>query len=122
MKALLPFPKRPHHACTLNVLALAFTCCQRVYMDVPEPCQHVRLVQGPLLSEVPEWDAAVRTWMRQPPRVIDESLQAAMQQVDFVGHVANPFFKRSLPKGEAARLAAQLLETRQKPSQYTSKG
>lgn len=32
-------------------------------------------VQGPLLSEAPEWDAAVRTWMKRPPRVIHASLQ-----------------------------------------------
>lgn len=69
--------------------------------------------QGALLSEVPDWDGVVRAWMRKAPRIIDDSLQAAMQQVDFVGHVANPFYKRSLPPGEAARLAAPLQELRQ---------
>ena len=53
--------------------------------------------------------------MRKAPRTIDASLLAAMQQMDFVGHAANPFYKRSLQPGEAARLAFPLGELRKKP-------
>ncbi|KAK9796711.1 hypothetical protein WJX73_008700 [Symbiochloris irregularis] len=42
--------------------------------------------EGSLLSEAPEWDAAVRNWMKCPPRIIHASLQASMKQRDFVGH------------------------------------
>ena len=70
--------------------------------------------QGPLLSDMPEWEGMAARWLRQPPRMIDEALAAAMQQVDFVGHAANPFYKRSLAKGEAASLAFPLGELRQK--------
>ena len=36
-------------------------------------------------------------------------------QVDFVGHAQNPHFKRGLPRGEAARLAAPLISLRMEP-------
>ena len=36
-------------------------------------------------------------------------------QVDFVGHAQNPHYKRGLPKGEAARLAAPLQHLRVEP-------
>jgi hypothetical protein len=38
-------------------------------------------------------------------------------QVDFVGHAKNPFFKRGLPRGEAARLAVPLQSLRAEPKQ-----
>ena len=41
----------------------------------------------------------------------EEAARGAMQ-VDFVGHAQNPHFKRGLPRGEAARLAAPLMNLR----------
>eukprot|EP00884_Botryococcus_braunii_P016717 jgi/Botrbrau1/3729/Bobra.0363s0014.1 len=57
------------------------------------------------------------TWdHRMPPRVVPQILQDAMEVHDFFGHVANPYFKRELPKGEATKRAALLRNERQRPS------
>jgi hypothetical protein len=40
---------------------------------------------------------------------------AGLKQADFVGHAQNPFHKRGLPAGEAARLAAPLRNRRAQP-------
>ena len=48
----------------------------------------------------------------QPPRVVDPQLLAQVKTVDFVGAVANPFYRRGQPAGEAARLAAPLRAAR----------
>ena len=55
--------------------------------------------------------------MRHPPRIVPPSLLKDVRQVEFVGYVANPLFKRGAPPGEAAKAVAALRNMRQQPKQ-----
>ncbi len=39
-------------------------------------------------------------------------MEKMVSQVDFVGHAQNPYLKRGMPRGEAVRAAAPLLNHR----------
>ena len=43
---------------------------------------------------------------------MDPQLYKAMKRVEFVGHVANPFYRRGQPAGEAAAAVAPLRNLR----------
>ena len=77
-------------------------------------------LQGPLLSSFEGWHAACGTARRQPPRVLDPQLAHTMQRVDFVGHVANPFYKRGLPPGQAGSAIAPMRDLRASPQTHKS--
>lgn len=51
----------------------------------------------------------------RPPRLVHPKVLQGLKQADFVGHAQNPFFKRGLPRGQAARLAAPLQNLRAEP-------
>ncbi|CAL5225176.1 g7957 [Coccomyxa viridis] len=68
--------------------------------------------QGRLLSDVKPHE---RRWKLLPPRKVHPAVLQSLKQVDFVGHAQNPHFKRGLPKGEAARLAALFVNLRVEP-------
>ena len=55
--------------------------------------------------------------MRQPPRVIPAALLKEVRQVEFVGYVANPKYKRGAPPGEATAAVAALRNMRQQPKE-----
>ena len=50
-----------------------------------------------------------------PPRRVHPIVQAGLRQADFVGYATNPHHKRGLPRGEAAALAAPLMNARLEP-------
>ncbi|KAL0035726.1 hypothetical protein WJX77_000104 [Trebouxia sp. C0004] len=55
--------------------------------------------------------------MRQPPRIIPPALLKDVRQVEFVGYVANPMYKRGAAPGEASKAVAALRNMRPQPKQ-----
>ncbi|KAL0054988.1 hypothetical protein WJX82_005488 [Trebouxia sp. C0006] len=55
--------------------------------------------------------------MRQPPRIIPPALLKDVRQVEFVGYVANPMYKRGAAPGEATKAVAALRNMRHQPKQ-----
>lgn len=55
--------------------------------------------------------------MIQPPRTVPPSLSKDVRQVEFVGYVANPMYKRGQGPGEATKAVASLRNMRIKPKQ-----
>lgn len=55
--------------------------------------------------------------MIQPPRAVPPALLKDVKQVEFVGYVANPMYKRGQGPGEATKAVASLRNTRIKPKQ-----
>lgn len=76
-------------------------------------------LQGKLLSDF-SFPAPMQ--MIQPPRVVPASLLKDVKQVEFVGYVANPMYKRGLAAGEATKAAAPLRNMRVKPKQALNPG
>ncbi|KAA6420071.1 MAG: PAB-dependent poly(A)-specific ribonuclease subunit 2, partial [Trebouxia sp. A1-2] len=55
--------------------------------------------------------------LRQPPRIIPPALLKDVRQVEFVGYVANPMYKRGAASGEATKAVAALRNMRHQPKQ-----
>ena len=55
--------------------------------------------------------------MRQAPRIVPPALLKDVRQVEFVGYVANPKYRRGMPPGEATAAVAALRNMRQQPKQ-----
>lgn len=55
--------------------------------------------------------------MRQPPRIIPPALLKDVRQVEFVGYVANPMYKRGAAPREATKAVAALRNMRHQPKQ-----
>ena len=72
------------------------------------------MLQSKLLSDF-SFPAPMQ--MRQPPRVIPPALLKEIRQVEFVGYVANPKYKRKAAPGEASAAVAALRNMRQQPKQ-----
>lgn len=78
--------------------------------------QLLLLLQTKLLSDF-SFPAPIQ--MRQPPRVIPPALLKDVRQVEFVGYVANPMYKRGAAPGEATKAVAALRNARHQPKQAT---
>ena len=76
------------------------------------------MLQAKLLSDF-SFPAPMQ--MRQPPRIVPASLLKEVRQVEFVGYVANPKFRRGAPPGEATKAVAAMRNMRQQPKQATPK-
>ncbi len=72
------------------------------------------LLQTKLLSDF-SFPAPMQ--MRQPPRIIPPALLKDVRQVEFVGYVANPMYKRGAAPGEATKAVAALRNMRHQPKQ-----
>ena len=72
------------------------------------------MLQGKLLSDF-AFPAPMQ--MVQPPRAVPPSLLKDVKQVEFVGYVANPMYKRGQSPGEATKAVAPLRNLRIKPKQ-----
>lgn len=72
------------------------------------------LVQGQLLSD---YDPTSVLDVGLAPRVVDPALLPDMKQVDFVGYIQNPKFRRGAPRGEATKAVAALRNKRLQPQQ-----
>ncbi|KAK9820479.1 hypothetical protein WJX72_010776 [[Myrmecia] bisecta] len=76
-------------------------------------------MQGRLLSD---FEPTAPVLCGHPPRVVDPSLLKDMKQVDFVGYLPNPKYRRGASKEEIARLVAPLRNLRQQPRQSAVDG
>lgn len=74
----------------------------------------VCLLQSKLLSDF-AFPAPMQ--LRQPPRIIPPALLKDVRQVEFVGYVANPMYKRGAASGEATKAVAALRNMRHQPKQ-----
>ena len=77
----------------------------------------VCLLQTKLLSDF-SFPAPMQ--MRQAPRTIPPALLKDVRQVEFVGYVANPMYKRGAAPGEATKAVAALRNMRHQPKQASS--
>lgn len=72
------------------------------------------MLQAKLLSDF-SFPAPMQ--MRQPPRIVPETLLKDVRQVEFVGYVANPMYKRVGAPGEATKAVAAMRNMRHQPKQ-----
>ena len=83
-------------------------------------CKHGDIPQGRALSE---WEPGLMGKAGLPPRIVPPSLLADMKQVDFVGYINNPHFRRDRSKHAAtAHLLAALRNTRVQPKKEIVNG
>lgn len=83
-------------------------------MGSPLPSRAGHALQGKLLSDF-AFPAPMQ--MVQPPRTVPPALLKDVKQVEFVGYVANPMYKRGVQPGEATKAVAGLRNMRIKPKQ-----
>jgi hypothetical protein len=119
--------------CSSNPFIILLLCeliTRQVYVEHAYPCDTKRqssdmhscfpsghcllLLQSKLLSDF-SFPAPMQ--MRQPPRIIPPALLKDVRQVEFVGYVANPMYKRGAAPGEATKAVAALRNMRHQPKQ-----